>query len=209
MPAYPIHLRTYPIYRTRYALGLRLSTAFIHTPHSHPLLRRLGDPRRRPRRRQVDGSVLDHLGHVDAAILRRQRVGIDLPGAPPQPQPSRPLLSPTSSAPRPRAPSHSILALTFAPRPRAPSQGRGVDYGAWLLKGVDAVTVADALHALKKYIVPLFDPSANIAVTCPTNKLDECCDGHRRALKETDSGCESFPQTCSFACAELFTYGCE
>ena len=38
---------------------------------------------------------------------------------------------------------------------------------------MDKVSGADALHALKKYIVPLFDASANVAATCPTNKLEE------------------------------------
>ena len=52
--------------------------------------------------------------------------------------------------------------------------GKGVGYSKWLLSQVDAVTVEDALHALKKYIVPLFDASgANLAATCPSSKLDE------------------------------------
>lgn len=39
------------------------------------------------------------------------------------------------------------------------------------------------LHALKRYIVPLFDPLANISVSCPTNKRDQIS----RYL--TDRGC--------------------
>ena len=61
-------------------------------------------------------------------------------------------------------------------------EGKGVDYGKWLLSQVDLVTPADALHALKRYIVPLFDPSANLAATCPTNKLDSDAEGLEGAL---------------------------
>jgi len=60
--------------------------------------------------------------------------------------------------------------------------GKGVDYGKWLLTEVDQVEVSDALHALKKYIVPLFDASANLAATCPPAKLDVACDGLEAAL---------------------------
>lgn len=56
-------------------------------------------------------------------------------------------------------------------------EGKDPDYGRWLLKQVDAVTAADALHALKNYIVQLFDPSANLVATCPTNKLDADVEG--------------------------------
>jgi Zn-dependent M16 (insulinase) family peptidase len=61
-------------------------------------------------------------------------------------------------------------------------EGKGVDYGKWLLAQVDEVTPADALHALKKYVVPLFDASANLSATCPTNKLDAVADGLRETL---------------------------
>ena len=61
-------------------------------------------------------------------------------------------------------------------------EGCGVDYGKWLLAEVDKVTAADALHALKRYIVPLFDASANVAATCPANKLDEDEEGLRKQL---------------------------
>jgi len=54
---------------------------------------------------------------------------------------------------------------------------KGVDYGKWLLSQVDKVTVDDVLHAMKRYIVPLFDGSCtNVAATCPQNKLDELCE---------------------------------
>eukprot|EP00966_Prymnesium_polylepis_P000326 7460-Prymnesium_polylepis.1 len=84
--------------------------------------------------------------------------------------------------------AYSIIAGTSTRLSAAASawestyQGRGVDYGRWLLSEVDKVTVADALHALKCYIVPLFDPSANLAASCPTNKLDAACDGLEAAL---------------------------
>lgn len=56
-------------------------------------------------------------------------------------------------------------------------QGMGVDYARWLLSQVDKVTIDDVVHALKRYVVPLFDPSANLAASCPTNKLDDVCVG--------------------------------
>ena len=59
---------------------------------------------------------------------------------------------------------------------------QGVDYGKWLLAELRTVGVADALHALKKYIVPLFDASANVALTCPSNKLDAAAEGLEAAL---------------------------
>ena len=33
-------------------------------------------------------------------------------------------------------------------------EGKGVDYGKWLLAELRTVGAADALHALKKYLVP-------------------------------------------------------
>ena len=61
--------------------------------------------------------------------------------------------------------------------------GKGVDYGKWLLAQVDKVTLADVLHALKRYLVPLFDASCtNLAATCPTNKLDADVDALRELL---------------------------
>ena len=59
---------------------------------------------------------------------------------------------------------------------------QGVDYGKWLLAELGKVGAADALHALKKYIVPLFDASANVAVTCPSNKLDAAAEGLEATL---------------------------
>jgi len=61
-------------------------------------------------------------------------------------------------------------------------EGKGVDYGKWLLTQVGAVSIADVLHAVKKYIVPLFDASANLAAVCPTNKLDAGAHGLEAAL---------------------------
>eukprot|EP00929_Paragymnodinium_shiwhaense_P095329 TRINITY_DN56406_c0_g1_i1.p1 TRINITY_DN56406_c0_g1~~TRINITY_DN56406_c0_g1_i1.p1 ORF type:complete len:1111 (+),score=243.87 TRINITY_DN56406_c0_g1_i1:93-3425(+) len=58
---------------------------------------------------------------------------------------------------------------------RSNYRARGVDYGKWLLSEIDKVTVQDALHAIKKYIVRIFDGSSNLAATCPKNKLDENC----------------------------------
>ena len=67
---------------------------------------------------------------------------------------------------------------THAPCTRARhARYQGVDYGKWLLAELGRVSAADALHALKKYIVPLFDASANVAVTCPSNKLDAAAEG--------------------------------
>mgnify|MGYP002027193863 CR=1 FL=1 len=52
---------------------------------------------------------------------------------------------------------------------------KGVDYTRWLLAQVAAVTVDDVLHALRKYIVALFDPIANVVFTCPTSKQASIC----------------------------------
>ena len=61
-------------------------------------------------------------------------------------------------------------------------EGKGVDYGEWLLTQVDDVSPDDVLHAIKKYVLPLFDPSANLAATCPPNKLDSDAEGLQAAL---------------------------
>eukprot|EP00966_Prymnesium_polylepis_P081580 1889712-Prymnesium_polylepis.1 len=56
--------------------------------------------------------------------------------------------------------------------------GKQVDYDRWLLKEIDGVGADDVLHALKVYVLPLFDAgSSNLVVTCPTNKLDAVGDG--------------------------------
>ena len=57
-----------------------------------------------------------------------------------------------------------------------------MDYGKWLLAELGNVGAADVLHALKRYIVPLFDASANVAVTCPSNKLDTAAEGLEAVL---------------------------
>jgi len=56
-------------------------------------------------------------------------------------------------------------------------EGKGVDYGRWLLSAMDEVSVADVLHAIKRYIVPIFDASSNLSASCPPNKLDTVCQG--------------------------------
>uniref|UniRef100_A0A7S4B5T8 Peptidase M16C associated domain-containing protein n=1 Tax=Chrysotila carterae TaxID=13221 RepID=A0A7S4B5T8_CHRCT len=61
-------------------------------------------------------------------------------------------------------------------------EGKKVDYATWLLDQVSKVTVSDVLHSLKKYIVPLFDPSANLAATCPTNKVELAKQGFEEML---------------------------
>jgi hypothetical protein len=84
--------------------------------------------------------------------------------------------------------------------------GKGVDYSRWLLAQVDAVGVADALHSLKKYIVPLFDSGAsNLAATCPTNKLEGNCDVFRAPHSFHCFRClwclRCFELSTSFSCA--------
>lgn len=47
-----------------------------------------------------------------------------------------------------------------------------MDYDRHLLSGIAAVTENDVLHALIVYLVPFFDPSSKLVITCPPNKLD-------------------------------------
>ena len=47
------------------------------------------------------------------------------------------------------------------------------DYIPWLLQRIGHVTVVDAVHALTKHIVPLFDASALLVATCPSKKAAE------------------------------------
>lgn len=47
-----------------------------------------------------------------------------------------------------------------------------MDYDRYLLSGIAAVTENDVIHALITYIVPCFDPSSNLIIACPPNKLD-------------------------------------
>jgi Zn-dependent M16 (insulinase) family peptidase len=55
--------------------------------------------------------------------------------------------------------------------------GVPADYDRWLLQQLDATDVSAALHTLRKYIVPLFDASANLSVTCPPSKVDALAAG--------------------------------
>jgi len=52
-------------------------------------------------------------------------------------------------------------------------QGEKMDYDRHLLESIARVTQADAMQALVKYLVPIFDPkTSKVVATCPTNKLD-------------------------------------
>lgn len=51
-------------------------------------------------------------------------------------------------------------------------KGEKMDYDRYLLSGIAAVTENDVIHALITYIVPCFDPSSNLIIACPPNKLD-------------------------------------
>ena len=67
--------------------------------------------------------------------------------------------------------------------------GKKVDFSKWLLAEVAKVTAADMLHAVRKYLVTVFDPVANMVVCCPTSKLDAICAAlaERGALLESRS----------------------
>ena len=47
------------------------------------------------------------------------------------------------------------------------------DYTPWLLSQVDKVSAADALHALKVHLTPLFDSAAVLVATAPSGKASE------------------------------------
>jgi hypothetical protein len=47
-----------------------------------------------------------------------------------------------------------------------------MDYDRHLLSGIASVTENDVIHALITYLVPCFDPSSNLVISCPPNKLD-------------------------------------
>jgi len=51
--------------------------------------------------------------------------------------------------------------------------GVQADYTAWLLSQVDEVSAADALHALKVHLTPLFDSSAVLVASSPAGKAGE------------------------------------
>ena len=61
--------------------------------------------------------------------------------------------------------------------------GLGADHGAWLLTQVDGVGVAEAMHALRTYLVPLFVtcPKTSLFVTCPVAKADGLAAGFAEA----------------------------
>jgi hypothetical protein len=47
-----------------------------------------------------------------------------------------------------------------------------MDYDRHMLAGIASVTETDVIHALITYLVPCFDPSSNLVIACPPNKLD-------------------------------------
>lgn len=51
-----------------------------------------------------------------------------------------------------------------------------MDYDKFILSGISEVTADDVKHALITYLVPIFDPSSKLAITCPANKLDHVHD---------------------------------
>jgi len=51
--------------------------------------------------------------------------------------------------------------------------GVQADYNSWLLSQVDDVSAADALHALKTHLTPLFDSSAVLVASSPAGKANE------------------------------------
>ena len=51
-------------------------------------------------------------------------------------------------------------------------KGEKMDYDRHLLNGIASVTEYDAIHALITHLVPCFDPSSNLVVACPPNKID-------------------------------------
>ena len=51
-------------------------------------------------------------------------------------------------------------------------KGEKMDYDRYLLSRLAEVTEDDVLCIIKNHLVPIFDPSSKLAITCPTNKLD-------------------------------------
>ena len=51
--------------------------------------------------------------------------------------------------------------------------GKQVDYDQWLLSKIALVEEQDVMHALITYLVPIFDPKSNLAITTPTNKAED------------------------------------
>lgn len=75
--------------------------------------------------------------------------------------------------------TYSIISGT-ANKPAAVSSqwGQGytgvqADYTSWLLSQVDEVSAADALHALKVHLTPLFDATAVLVASSPAGKANE------------------------------------
>mmetsp|Transcript_27016 Transcript_27016/g.48746 ORF Transcript_27016/g.48746 Transcript_27016/m.48746 type:complete len:971 (+) Transcript_27016:401-3313(+) len=55
-------------------------------------------------------------------------------------------------------------------------KGEKMDYDRYLLSRLAEVTADDVLCIIKNHLVPIFDPSSKLAITCPTNKLDHVHD---------------------------------
>lgn len=51
-------------------------------------------------------------------------------------------------------------------------KGEKANYDKHLLSSITTVSEDDVIHALITYLVPIFDPSSKLVITCPTNKLD-------------------------------------
>jgi len=51
-------------------------------------------------------------------------------------------------------------------------KGEKQDYDKYLLSGITEVSEEDVIHVLIRFLVPIFDPSSKLAISCPTNKLD-------------------------------------
>ena len=47
-----------------------------------------------------------------------------------------------------------------------------MNYDKHILSQIADVTANDAMHALVTHLVPIFNPSSTLAITCPTSKLD-------------------------------------
>jgi hypothetical protein len=47
-----------------------------------------------------------------------------------------------------------------------------MDYDRYLLSCISEVTADDVMNAVVTHLVPIFDPSSKLVVTCSTSKLD-------------------------------------
>ena len=52
-------------------------------------------------------------------------------------------------------------------------KGEKMDYDIYLLSRIAEVTAEDIMNAVVTHLVPIFDPSSKLSVTCPTSKLDD------------------------------------